>query len=487
MGQREKRIAVIGGGMTGLSAAHYLTEACKREGLSARITLIEADGRLGGKVKTIRRDGFVIEQGPDSFLARKTPIIDLTKELGLLSELVPVNATAGSFIYHRGVLHRMPRGMQLGIPTRIAPFVTTGLISPLGKARGLLDLVLPRGSADRDVALGAFLRRRLGHEVAERIAEPLLSGIYAGNLDELSLMATFPQFRALEQEHRSLILGMAKSRKRGGAPHRHGPELPEGIAGAAFLTYRNGLSSLVEALALRLRDVRILTGESVKRLRWRDNEAVATLAGGEELSFDAAVVTVPNHQVSAMLDGLGGEADLINIPYASVANVVLGFRKSDTAGRRNAGSGFVVARKEGLAITACTVTSEKWPHTAPEDVLLVRCYVGRHGDPRGIEWSDGTMLEAVREDLRRTLGIRAEPLFASITRWPRAMPQYAVGHREKIARFREALKGRMPGVTATGAGFGGVGLPDCIGQGRQAAEQTIAYLSGKGQTGQSIP
>jgi oxygen-dependent protoporphyrinogen oxidase len=492
---RAPRIAVVGAGITGLSAAHHLAEAFRRDGVAAHIAVIEAATDPGGKIRTLRRDGCVIERGPDSFLARKTPILELAEELGLTGELVPVNPAAPARIVRHGRLHPIPDGMQLGIPTKLMPFLKSGLLSPAGKMRALFDLVLPKGGAGGDESIGAFLARRFGGELTRRIAEPLLAGIYAGDLDKLSLLATFPQFRELVERHGSLIRGMAESRRRGRQPSADQqaaadrqapasrPALPEPLSRAVFLTFRNGLSTLVEALENRLAGVRFMFGEKVVNVRRRDGELLIRLSGGAELAFDAAVIAVPNHEAKGMLESIGTAVRLIDIPYASVANAVLAFRRSETAGRREAGSGFVVPRGEPMTITACTVTSVKWPHASPADVLLVRCYVGRHGDPRGLELSDGELLRAVRADLERMLGIAAEPLFVEITRWPDSMPQYPVGHRERIAAFREALRARLPGVAAAGAGFDGVGLPDCIAQGRRAAEEIRAYLSERAMAG----
>lgn len=484
---RERHVAVVGSGITGLAAAHYLREMGRERGWRIRITLIEADSRIGGKIRTLHRDGCVIEQGPDSFLARKIPIIELTRELGLVGQLVPVNPAAPARICYRGVLHAMPRGMQLGIPARIGPFLQSDLISWPGKARAMLDTVLPARGGDGDESLGAFLSRRLGREVTERIAEPLLAGIYAGQLTGLSLLATFPQFRRLEKEHGSLIRGMAKTRLTQQAMPQSGAqsgdptaELPHDLQGATFLTYRNGLSTLTEALLGRLADARIITGDAAVRVDRLDGEVRIRLAGGEQLAFAAAVIAVPNDRAADMLGSLGPAVEQIRMPYASVANVALAFRRSDTVRRKDTGSGFVVPREEGLAITACTVTSVKWPHAAPDDLLLVRCYVGRQGDLRGMTWSDKELVRAVRRDLHNILGLAATPVFTEIARWPRAMPQYPVGHTAKMAAFREVLQARMPGVAVAGAGFAGVGLPDCIAQGKQAAGHIMAELARQG-------
>lgn len=479
MSGREPRIAVIGAGITGLSAAWHLARSFRQEGRPARITLIEAADRPGGKIRTLHRDGCVIERGPDSFLARKTPILDLAEQLGLAAELVPINPDAPARILVRGRLHPIPPGMQLGIPTRLWPFLRSGLLSPGGKARVLLDHVLPRSGKEEDEPIGAFLARRLGREAVTRIAEPLLAGIYAGDLESLSLLATFPHFRELERRHGSLIRGMASARRQA-AGRRH-PALPEALSGAVFLTFKEGLSTLVDALRRELiADVRFAMGTAARHVRREGGEVRIRLSDGGELACDAAILAVPNPAAADMLADLGASARLIGIPYASVANVVLAYRRSAASGRREAGSGFVVPRGEGLTITACTVTSEKWPHTAPDGLLLVRCYVGRQGDRRGVALPDGELVQAVRADLRRVLGIAAEPVFAEITRWPDSMPQYPVGHRERIAAFREALRARMPGVFAAGAGFSGVGLPDCIAQGREAAEDARQFLAGPG-------
>lgn len=470
----KKRVAVVGAGITGLSAAFYLQQMAAKEQRSLEVILIEASGRFGGKVRTLHRDGCVIERGPDSFLARKQPIIELTRELGLEDELTAINPEAKTFIIHQGKLHRMPQGLMLGVPTEVMPFARTGLLGPLGKARAALDLVLPRGHSEEDETLGGFLRRRLGSAVLEQIAEPLLAGIYAGDTDQLSLQATFPQFKAMEQRHRSLILGMIHSKKLQRAQAAKQP--PAGRSGAMFLTYKQGLRTLIDALQEALSDVRVIAGQAVSEVSAAEPGVRLRLQDGAEMITDAAVITVPNFKASAMLGTLGAAASLIEIPYASVANVVLAYRHQDVARHLNAGSGFVVPRREGLTITACTVTSVKWLHTAPDDIAIIRCYVGRAGDDRGVTLSDDALIRAVREDVRRTMGIEAEPLFVEPTRWERAMPQYPVGHLERIGQFEKQLSAQLPGVIVTGSGFRGVGLPDCIAQGKEAAAKLIQSL-----------
>jgi len=473
------RILVIGGGITGLSAAFYAARFAKEAGLPAKITLVEGSGRLGGKIETLRRDGFVIERGPDSFLARKTPILDLTRALGMEEELVALNpSTRKTYILRGGKLHRIPPGLVLGIPTEWKPFVASGLISLGGKLRAALDLVLPAAKGDADESLGAFMRRRLGDQVVEFVAEPLLSGIYAGDMDKLSLLATFPQFRAAERKYGSLMIGL----RRGAAATRGGPAgedaIPPHARGSAFLSYRRGLSSLVERLveALREADVDVIADMPVRSVVPREEGgAVATFRNGESMMAEAVLYTAPASALPELLPAVPETSAFRDMAYASVANVVLAYRK-DRIGVPLDGSGFVVPRSEGRFITACTWTSSKWAHTAPDDRALIRCYVGRIGDERWREMDDERLIAAVRRDVAELVGIDAEPEFVDVNRLPRSMPQYAVGHPDRIAALRRAMREKAPGVFAAGAGFEGVGLPDCIQQGKQAAEQAIAFI-----------
>ena len=473
------RIVVIGGGITGLSAAFYALRLATHRGLAPKVTLLEGSGRLGGKVQTMRRDGFVIERGPDSFLARKRPIVDLSRELGIEDELTTLNpATKKTYILRGGKLHRIPPGLVLGIPTEWKPFVTSRLISTAGKLRAALDWVLPAKQGDADESLGGFLRRRLGDQVVDFVAEPLLSGIYAGDADRLSLMATFPQFRAAERKYRSLMIGLRRGAgaTRGGAGGEE--HLPPHARGSAFLSYRRGLSSLIERLedTLRAEGAVLRTDAGVRTVRPGPNGgAVVTLANGESMEADAVIVTAPPPALKGLLPDVNEAALFDKMPYASVANVVLGYRR-ETLRVPLDGAGFVVPRTEGRFITACTWTSSKWLHTAPEGRVLIRCYVGRIGDERWRTMDDEALLSAVKRDVAELVGIDAEPDFADVTRLERSMPQYEVGHMDRVRALREALTQKAPGVFAAGAGFEGVGLPDCIQQGKQAAEQAVAFL-----------
>ncbi|HTG71923.1 MAG TPA: protoporphyrinogen oxidase [Candidatus Udaeobacter sp.] len=472
MGGIRKKIAIVGGGITGLSAAYYAKKLFAEHHIPVDLTLIEKSEQLGGKIRTRHRDGFVIEQGPDSFMSRKLPIIALTRELGLEDELTATNPKAKTnYILHKGRLHRMPLGLVLGIPTEVAPFIKTGLISPIGKARAAFDLLLPKKKGVKDESLGSFIERRLGKEVLEHITEPLLAGIYAGDTGALSLKATFPQFHELEQKHRSLILGMLSGKKR----TRETKGLPEIARNSMFLTYKGGLETLVNRLTEVLQPTKVITSQGVVEIARDEQEYHLRLEQGLEMKADGLIMALPAYQTAELMPDLPALKWLKKIPYVSVANIVLAFNQEDIAFPLD-GSGFVVPRGEGRTITACTWTSSKWLHTVPKGKILLRTYVGRAGAQEWVPLTDGQLLAKVRSDLKEIMGITAEPIFHEITRLKQSMPQYPVGHLEQLKKLREELICERPGIFLCGAGYQGVGIPDCIQQGKQAAEQMFKYM-----------
>lgn len=474
---RMKHVLVVGGGITGLTAAYYIQKQIREEYLPLTITLAEKTDRLGGKIQTERHDGFVIEKGPDSFLARKPAIVDLSLELGLQDELVGTNPAAKkNYNLHHNHLHLMPPGLILGIPTQMAPFVKTGLISPLGKVRAAMDLVIPARKEDTDESLGGFLQRRLGREVAENIAEPLLSGIYAGDTQALSLNATFPQFKAIETKYGSIIKGMLLSRKTGGASPGPKLNLPPTVKQSMFLSYQGGLQSLVEALSKALTEVKILTNHGIKRITSQNNHYQVEMENGKLLDADTVVLAAPAYAAMSMLQDLEVITALAETTYVSVANVVMAFDRKDIQHPLDA-SGFVVPRKEGKSITASTWTSSKWPLTTPDDKVLIRSYLGHSRDQSFKQYSDEELVDRVRKDLREIMDLNATPIFHRVTRWDDSMPQYHVGHVERLQKIREVLEAKQPGIFLAGAGYEGVGIPDCIQQGKNAARLAFQYLS----------
>lgn len=467
MNNQEKNIVIVGGGITGLTAAYYLQKEMRESGESFHITLLEGSDRLGGKIHTDTTNGFVIERGPDSFLARKKSAANLAKEVGLEDQLVP-NSTGKAFILNNDQLYPIPGGSVMGIPTEIAPFVSTRLFSMKGKLRAALDLVLPRrDSQDQDQSLGLFFRRRLGNEVVENLIEPLLSGIYAGNIDRLSLMSTFPQFYEVEKKHRSLILGMKKTTP--ASRRSTGKKKP------AFLTIKSGLQSFVKAIEDQLTDVEIRKSVKIDSVTKDDNSYKLTTMSGEQIEADAVIITTPHQQVTRMLRDYEEVAPLQDMPSTTVATVAMAFPE-EAVKKSLDGTGFVVSRNADYTITACTWTHRKWQHAAPKGKVLLRCYVGRAGQEEIVHKSDEEIVQTVLNDLNQIMEIEGHPEFYRITRWHQAMPQYEVGHRNRFEEVQSGLQTKLPGVFLAGASYGGVGLPDCIDQGIEAVNLVSSYL-----------
>ncbi|GGN91536.1 protoporphyrinogen oxidase [Saccharibacillus kuerlensis] len=464
----QRRVVIIGGGLTGLSAAFYTRNFLKDAGFEPVVTVLEKGHSWGGKIETLHKDGFVIEKGPDSFLARKTAMVDLAKELEIDHDLVTTNPEAKkTYLLHKGKLHEMPAGLVLGIPTQLKPFLSSKLVSPAGKLRALMDYVLPPKRSEEDESLGHFIERRLGHEVLENVTEPLLAGIYAGDTRHLSLQSTFPQFGAVEREHGSLIRGMMNGRKP--------VETHTGTKKSTFLTFRQGLQSLVHALVNELSgtvDLRSETAAASIRKQPEGGYALE-LEDGSMLAADSIIITTPTFAASKLLSPHVNTQPLDSINYVSVANVVLAFDKRDVKTTFD-GSGFLVPRKEGRTITACTWTSAKWLHTSADDKVLMRCYVGRAGEQEALKLDDAGLVELVRKDIFELMGIDAQPLFTEVTRLNHSMPQYPVGHLQQIAGLRRQLAEEMPGVYIAGAGYDGVGLPDCIRQAKEISAKLAA-------------
>ncbi|WP_096201454.1 protoporphyrinogen oxidase [Bacillus sp. FJAT-45350] len=470
MNQESKRVAIIGGGITGLTIAYYLQKETLAKGLPIEYNLYELNNKLGGKIDTDYTKGFVIEKGPDSFLARKLSASKLAKEVGLEKELV-YNDTGQSYVLKGNELYPIPGGAIMGIPTKIGPFATTKLFSPLGKVRAAADVFIPRTSdPNQDQSLGSFFRKRLGNEVVDNLIEPLLSGIYAGDIDRLSLMATFPQFHQVEQKHRSLILGMKKSIPK--PPKIVQPAKPKGM----FLSFKRGLSSFVDSIENHLDEDSVNKGLGVEKITQNaDKSFEIRLTNGESETYDRVVVTTPQHVTRNMLREYDFLSYLEEMPSTSVATVALAF-PLDKLDVEVTGTGFLVAKKSDYSITACTWTHKKWKHSTPEGYALLRCYVGRFGDDAIVNESDETILHVVLNDLKRTMNIEAPPEFYRITRWKESMPQYMVGHKQKIDYLKKKVATELQGLYVAGAPYEGLGLPDCIDQGEKVTEQILASL-----------
>lgn len=461
-----KRIVIIGGGITGLAAAFYVNRAIKEQHSAVEMTLIESNSRLGGKIKTDYMDDFVIEQGPDSFLARKKSAAQLVKDVGLEDQLVR-NRTGQSYVLNDGRLYEIPKGTAMGIPISLEA-LSTDLFSPLAKFRSAFDLVLPRSEQAGDQSVGNFFKRRLGKETVERLIEPLLSGIYAGELDKLSLMATFPQFYTMEQKRRSLMMGMRKSRAK---QQQSAGEKSQG----QFLTLTNGLQSLVNAIEARLPKGSIRKNCTVNGIEKNEQGYTVNLDSGETINADAVISTAPHKASQSFLPDFPFLRPIGGAEPTTVATIAMAFPAENVKLDRD-GTGFVVSRTAGFTITACTWTHKKWPHTTPEGKVLLRCYVGKPGDRDIVDQSDEAITEIVLQDLKKVTDIDGEPEFVQVSRWHEAMPQYVVGHLQWLENLRQQSELELPGLYFAGASYKGVGLPDCIDQGKEAAQNALQFV-----------
>jgi oxygen-dependent protoporphyrinogen oxidase len=473
-------LVVIGGGIAGLSAAYY---ASKVPG--AQVTLLESSNRWGGKITTDRvafDDGqFIIEGGPDTFLATKPWGVALCRELGLGDRLHGTNPRKkNTYVLSRDRLLPLPDGLAMMIPTNIEAILKSHLVSWFSKARMGLDFLLPAKRVNGDESLGTFVSRRLGREAYENLIEPLMSGIYAGDGDLLSLASTFPYLRDLELKYGSLARGALEMRKKIVGVQSlptldRRQESPDSVPGSrsAFLTPTTGLAEIVDKLVehLTANGVHLKLNTAALRITNYKLRYQVEFETSEKLEADSVIVAAPAFAAAQMLASLDPSlaSDLQNIPYASTATVSLAYRQSDLP-RDLDGYGYVIPRREGRKALACTWTSTKFPHRAPEGYTLIRVFVGRAG--QDIPWKENDLLELAKEELKLTLGITAEPLLHRVFMWDKAMPQYNLGHPEILKRIDAALK-KHPGLALAGNGYRGIGIPDCIHSGELAVEKIL--------------
>ena len=458
------RIVIIGGGISGLAAAHRILELNP----AAHVTILEASDRLGGTIQTEHRDGFLLERGPDSFISEKPQALALAKRLGLESQLIQTNEEfRRSFIVRDGRLRAVPEGFQLMAPSRMWPFITSDIFSLAGKARMAADLLLPRKSTNgtNDESLASFVRRRLGVEALDRMAQPMVGGIYTADPETLSLRATLPRFLEMEREHRSLILAML----------RQGRAQKVGTSGARyslFLSFDQGMQVLVDALSQQVKaDIRLNT-RAVGLKREGPAWAITT-SDGEELIADKICIALPAYLAATLLHGRLAEK-LRQIKYASTATINFAYRRSAIAHPLN-GFGFVVPFIEKRSLIACTFSSVKFSGRAAEGHVLLRAFAGGALQPEIFALDEGEMRARVEADLRELLGINEAPLFVETAKWKDSMPQYEVGHLERVNEI-EKLANELPGLTLAGNAYRGAGIPDCIRSGESAAEILAADL-----------
>ncbi|MCK4790167.1 MAG: protoporphyrinogen oxidase [Desulfobacteraceae bacterium] len=473
--EKPKRVIIIGGGITGLSAAYRLSELSGKGKHPLDITLIEARDRLGGVIHTIKRDGFLIDAGPDNFVTAKPWALSLARRLGLESELINTNeAHRSAMVVRRGKLMPIPEGFLLMAPTRFMPVITTPLFSLPGKLRMGAEMFLPARKVNKDESLASFVIRRFGREALDRVVQPLISGIYTAKPERLSLRATMPRFLDLESKYGSVIKGMraeGKNRQTAGSGARYG----------MFVTFRDGLQTLTNALKHHLNHVRFRLNEHVVRVTNKANtDAIpcwtVELKDETFVEADGVIIAGPSKHAARLLARVDKELaeQLSAVQYASSAVIYLAYRREQIAHPLDA-FGCVVPVAEKRNIIAASFSSVKYEGRAPEGHVLLRAFMGGALRPEILERDDKGLIEAARLDLDSLLGIATPPRFAMVYRWPESMAQYDVGHLDRVASMRRRIS-RYRGLQLAGNGFEGVGVPDCVRAGEQAAEELMRNI-----------
>ncbi len=451
MGGGRLRVVVAGGGITGLAAAHALLRA------GVDVTLLDTASRLGGKIATERVDGSLIERGADSFLTVRTAALDLCREIRLGDEIVPPLEPGGSYVWHDERLVPLPEGTGLGIPTRYVPFLVSPLFSPREKLRAAMEIAVPEERIAADISVGAFLRRRFGDAVVERLAGPLLSAVYGASIDELSLDALMPRLRAAVRDHGSLVrAGLAARRA--------------AVSGPALVTLRRGMGSLVDAIAARLGGTDVRLDRGLRRIERVGGAYVAYLTDGSTVAADALVLATPAPAAARALEDLApaAAAALGTIAYRGTVVVSLVYDDRHVSLPLR-GHGFVVPRG-ALPISACTWSSAKWPGRAPAGASLVRVTIRAE---ELLVQHDDVLFDAAHRALVHTMGMSAPPVLARVGRWYGSMPRYTIGHLDRLARIDAALA-PFPGIVVAGAAYRGTGVSDCVAQGQAAAASLLA-------------
>ncbi|QSO46208.1 protoporphyrinogen oxidase [Alicyclobacillus mengziensis] len=490
------RVVIIGGGITGLTAA-YTTLQMTEQG-RIRCTLLESTSRLGGKISTYREDNLVLELGPEALLDSHQSAATLVRDLGVSAETIPVSPVVQeTHLLVNGQLRKLPRGTVLGVPSHLKTVIRAPLVTPFGKLRALMDYFIPRSKPDelkKDQSLGLFLRRRLGDEWVDRIAEPLLATASGANLNDMSLEATYPQLLELEHQYRSLLVGTGRERQASGFDYSTSTETSSWsthrVSRMAYpiplFTLRNGLQTLTEQLFDQLRDAaEVRTDATVTQIRRLDTGqyaiSIASESGTETLLADAVIVATPASVSSQLLCSLSAKAAKLSaIRYVSTATVILGYPQGVLDGVP--GSGFLVSRDEPTGITACNIVSRRWPHTSTGDRGLIRCDVGRSGQQEWLGLDDRALTNHVLSKLADTLHLEEKPWFTRVKRWEKAIPQYEVGHAKLVSEVETHLASDAPGIFIAGAGYHGIGVPECIASARIAAEKTIRWLTLRSQS-----
>ncbi|MDO8433681.1 MAG: protoporphyrinogen oxidase [Candidatus Binatus sp.] len=463
---------MVGGGITGLSAAYRLREIAATREIPLEVALLERGDRVGGPLETIRRDGFVIETGADSFLSEKPWAADLARRLGLGAELIPTREIyRRTFVVRAGHLVAIPAGFSMLAPSHLGPVFFSPLFSILGKLRIALEPLIPARTDGADESLASFVTRRLGREVLERVAQPLAGGIYTADPNRLSIAATLPRFVEMERRHGSLIKGLRAAERSSTAKNRN----VSGARWSLFQSFKTGMAALPKALAAKLGSSIRKSAEVVAMSRDGERWRLAT-ANGDTVEADAVIVAAPAYATARILSSIAPRAAqlLAQISYASAATVNLAFMQSDFPAPPEA-FGFVVPAIERRRIIAGSFSSFKFEGRAPDGAVLARAFVGGVLQKEMMLLSDDEIVAAVRDEFRALLGIGVTPTIVEVRRWPNSMPQYEVGHLARVTEI-ETLLADVPAFAIAGAAYRGVGIPDCVRSGEQASDAIFAKL-----------
>ncbi len=470
-----KRIAIIGGGVSGLGAAFKVRRAAEA-GHDVGFELYEKDPRLGGKIVSEEYEGYIIDGGSDCFLTQKPAVHRIARLAGISDDLLSSDESRKkTLILAGGELHEMPDGVMMFAPTKFLPFATTGLFTWPGKIRMAMDLVIPKKPERTDETLESFVVRRMGRECLDRLAEPLVGGVHASDPKEMSLEATFPRLLDMEQKYGSLIKGFVAARKTAAEMKKKHPPR-QGRPSTFFTSFAKGMQQLPDAMADAAGREHMHTGVSVTRIERDGRVWKLTLSDGQTTEADAVVVATEGWAAEQLLASVdpGVGAALAEIPHSSSATVSFGFRE-DEVGIDMDAFGMLAPMVEKRAILAATYSSTKWPGRAPAGRVLMRGFVGGPHDQAILENSDETLAEIVMSEMRSVLGVKAEPLFAKVYRWHLGMPQYTIGHQDRVARIKERLS-QKPGVAVAGGSYTGVGIPNCIESGEDALAKVLGDL-----------
>ncbi len=465
-------IAVIGGGISGLAAAHRLLELRPQ----AKVILLEARDRLGGVLQSERRDGFLIEHGADNFITTPPWATEFCERIGFDSELIQTNKShRRAFVVHQGLLQGIPAGFAVMAPSRIWPIVSTPILSLRGKLRMAAEIFVQRRASDTSESLAAFVRRRFGREVYERLVQPLVAGIYTGDPEQLSAGATMPRFLQMEKEHGSLIRAMLKQRKL----QRHSSKNSSGARYSQFIAPREGMAAFVQAIVDQLSNATIALAAPVERVDPTSHGGWKLSVGGSQhqtIDVDGVILATPARYSASLLQNVDTTLadEFAKIKYGSCALVSLGFRR-EQIGHALDGFGFVAPSIEGRKILSCSFSSVKYTGRAPDGDVLLRVFVGGACQQELVELDDQQLQKLVLQELSDLLAIRGQPKLCHITRQIQAMPQYYVGHEQRVQRIEERAE-KLPNFALASNALHGIGIPNCIHEGEKAAEKVLAEL-----------